>query len=314
MSSGPVVKGNAMLILTGAVAAAVAMALAGCGLSPENQADTTRPADAAEVAVLVGAGDIAKCDGRGDEATAALLDGVAGTVFTLGDNAYKSSGVEDELRECYAPSWGHHKARTMPAVGNHEYESPGASGYFDYFGAAAGDPAEGYYSYGLGAWHIVVLNSNCPEVVGGCGPASPQAKWLRADLAANPAACTAAYFHHPRFSSGVHGDAAVVEPFWNALYGAGADVVLSGHDHAYERFAPQDPDGTADSAQGIRQFVVGTGGAGFTDFREPKPNSRVRISGTYGVLKLTLHSESYDWAFLAAPGGVADSGRGRCHG
>jgi hypothetical protein len=263
--------------------------------------------------ILVGAGDIARCDGNGDEVTAALLDGIEGTVFTLGDNAYQS-GTTSEFANCYDPSWGTHKARTKPSVGNHEYVTANAGGYFGYFGSAAGDPGKGYYSYDRGSWHVVVLNSNCSKV-GGCVAGSPQEVWLEQDLAAHPNACTAAYFHHPRFSSGAeHGDSPSVTPLWETLYHAGADLVISGHEHSYERFAPQTPSGAADPTHGIRQFVVGTGGGGLTAFGTAKPNSEVRIAKVHGVLQLTLHQQGYDWEFLAAPGGtVKDSGSSSCH-
>ena len=199
-------------------------------------------------------------------------------------------------------------------MGDGEYETAGASGYFNYFGEAAGDPQEGYYSYDLGSWHVIVLNSNCSEV-GGCGAGSAQERWLRSDLEANPSACTAAHFHHPRFSSSEHGNSSAVAPFWEALYEAGADVVLSGHAHNYERFAPQTPSGQADPAQGIRQFVVGTGGRSLISFGAVQANSKVRIADTYGVIKLTLHPEGYEWQFVTAPGGMeADSGSASCHG
>jgi hypothetical protein len=263
--------------------------------------------------VLVGAGDIASCASSGDEATAALLDGIPGTVFTTGDNAYRS-GTVYEFAYCYGPSWGRHKARTKPTVGNHEYDTAGASGYFGYFGAAAGDPDKGYYSYDLGEWHIVALNSMCEEV-GGCGANSPMVSWLKQDLAANPASCTAAIFHHPLFSSGaVHGNDPKMRPSWYALYAAGAEVVLNGHEHTYERFAPQTPRGTADPAHGIREFIVGTGGASHYPFGTIEPNSQVRSSGTFGVLKLTLHPASYDWRFVPEAGKTfTDSGSDQCH-
>jgi len=260
--------------------------------------------------VLVGAGDIARCDSAGDTATAKLLDNISGTVFTVGDNAYES-GSATEFANCYEPTWGRHKARTKPSVGNHEYRTPGASGYFGYFGARAGDPTKGYYAYDRGSWHVVVLNSNCAEV-GGCGRSSTQGQWLREDLAAHSNKCTLAYWHHPRFSSG--GDESDVAPFWNALYKGGADVVLSGHDHNYERFAPQRPDGTLDRGRGIREFVVGTGGADFSTFDSIKPNSRARNDHTHGVLKLTLHPSSYEWKFVpVADETFTDSGTTACH-
>lgn len=263
--------------------------------------------------VLVGAGDIASCVSDGDEATASLLDTIGGVVFTLGDNAYKS-GTPIEFAACYDPSWGRHKSRTRPAPGNHDYLWPGASGYFDYFGDAAGDPGKGYYSYDLGPWHIIVLNSNCSKI-SGCGPGSPQERWLRADLAAHPATCTLAYWHHPRFSSGRHGSEAAFEPFWRALYEHHADVVMAGHDHVYERFAPQKPNGEPDPMRGIRQFVVGTGGDRHYKFDGPAiANSEVRNDDTHGVLKLTLYPASYKWQFIPVAGGkFTDAGTGRCH-
>jgi acid phosphatase type 7 len=264
--------------------------------------------------VLVGAGDIASCSSPGDEATAKLLDGIPGTVFTLGDNAYQNGSAAD-FANCYDPSWGRHKARTMPAVGNHEYQTPGASGYYNYFGAAAGVANKGYYSYDRGQWHIISLNSMC-ENVGGCGATSPMVSWLKQDLTANPKACTLAYFHHPLFNSGAeHGNDPKMRPSWDALYAAGAEVILSGHEHTYERFDPQTPAGVADSAQGIREFVVGTGGASHYPFGTIQPNSRVRNNDTYGVLKLTLHSGSYEWQFVPEAGKTfADSGSDQCHG
>ena len=221
--------------------------------------------------VLVGAGDIASCSSSGDEATAELLDSIAGTVYTTGDNAYES-GTLTEFEDCYEPSWGRHKARTKPSPGNHEYHTSGASGYFDYFGAAAGDRTKGYYAYDLGEWKIYALNSMC-EKVGGCEATSPLVAWLKDDLASNPKACTLAYFHHPLFSSGEHGNQTKMMPVWDALYAANAEVVLNGHDHDYERFAPQRPDGTLDTSQGIREFVVGTGGGSHYAIGTIKANS-----------------------------------------
>jgi hypothetical protein len=265
------------------------------------------------VPVLVGAGDIAGCDTTGDEATANLLDGISGTVFTAGDNAY-NSGTASEFSNCYDPSWGRHKARTMPSVGNHEYATSGASGYFNYFGSAAGDPSKGYYSYNLGEWHVVALNSMC-EKVGGCGKESPMVTWLKDDLRTNAdKGCTLAYFHHPLFSSGPHGNHAKMRPTWRALYRANAEVIISAHDHVYERFAPQTPDGVADSTSGIREFVVGTGGRSHYSFGTIKANSEVRNSDTFGVLKLTLHPRSYDWQFVPVAGQTfTDSGTTLCH-
>jgi hypothetical protein len=262
--------------------------------------------------VLVGAGDIASCASTGDEATAALLASINGTVVTLGDNVY-DSGAPSEFANCFDPTWGRSKERIRPAIGNHDYLTPGAAGYFGYFGATAGDPTKGYYSYDVGSWHIVALNSNCSQA-GGCGAGSPQEQWLRTDLAAHPTACTLAYWHHPRFSSGEHGSFVTMQPIWQTLYDAGADVVLNGHDHDYERFAPQDPTGTADPTRGIREFVVGTGGKNHYGFNAPIANSEVRNDKTFGVLKLTLHANSYDWTFVPEAGkSFSDSGSTACH-
>lgn len=287
---------------------------AGCAASgPETAANATLAgAETGGDPVLVGAGDIAEC--RGDRLTARLLDSIPGTVFTAGDNAYYYGTLED-FEHCYTPSWGRHRARTRPSPGNHEFRTGGGSDYFTYFGEAAGDPSRGYYSYELGTWHVVSLNSNCAEV-GGCQAGSPQETWLRADLAAHPARCTAAYWHHPLFSSGQHGgDPKAMLDIWKALYEAGAEIVINGHDHDYERFAPQDPSGHLDREQGIREFVVGTGGASLRKFpRDPIANSEKRSDRSWGVLKLTLHADSYDWEFIPVAGGTfTDSGSDSCH-
>lgn len=264
-------------------------------------------------AVLVGAGDIADCtDLSGAEATAKLLEAIPGTVMAVGDLAYPDGTKENFA--CYDKTWGRVKSRTRPAVGNHEFHSTGATYYFSYFGAAAGDPTKGYFSYDLGTWHIVVLNSECQQI-GGCQAGSQEEKWLRSDLAAHPAACTLAYFHKPLFSSGgAHGDAPEFKPFWQALYDAHADVVVNGHDHDYERFAPQNPNGEADPAHGIREFVVGTGGKNHRPFHAPDQNSEVRNADSFGVLKLTLRAHGYDWSFIPEAGkSFTDAGTGTCH-
>ncbi len=266
-----------------------------------------------ESVVLVGAGDIAYCGRNEDEATAALIDQFPGaTVYTTGDNAYEK-GTTTEFNNCYTPSWGRHKARTYPSVGNHEYDTPGAAGYFSYFGDRAGPKPQGYYSYDLGAWHIVVLNSNCSESgVGGCGVGSEQERWLRADLARNLRSCILAYWHHPRFTSTNPGSDPKMQPFWQALYDYGAELVLNGHTHNYEHFAPQDPRGTA-TPNGIREFIVGTGGAPLHRFNSPIANSVKRTDTTFGVLKLTLHPTSYDWEFVPVAGQTfADAGTASC--
>jgi hypothetical protein len=270
--------------------------------------------------VLIAAGDIGDCASRDDEATAALVRDIAGTVATLGDHAY-TRGSKQDFARCYDPNWGSEKARTRPTAGNHDYETAKARGYFGYFGQAAGNRGEGYYSYDLGTWHIIVLNSNC-EQIGGCETSSRQGRWLRADLAAHPATCTLAYWHHPLFSSGKeHGGDEVMRPVWQMLYDAGADVVLSAHEHNYERFAPQDPDGRLDPKRGIRQFVVGTGGSSHYPFGRILETSEVRDAETFGVLVLTLRRASYHWVFVPVGSRLdrngernfPDSGNATCH-
>jgi hypothetical protein len=303
-------------------AAAGALCLS-CGGSPQglsapsaihspNRAETPSVPDAAPGPILpteifVGAGDIGQCTNGGNpQATARLLDGIEGTVFVLGDNAYPS-GTTQNYRDCYDTSWGRFRSRTRPIAGNHEYDSsPMGAPYFEYFGIAAGTPGSGFYSYELGNWHVVALNSNVPV-----SRNSTQGAWLKADLAANAARCTIAYWHFPLFSSSKHGNIEQVRDLWRILYEDGADVVLGAHDHVYERFAPQDPDGAADPVRGIREFVVGTGGAPPYPFVDVKPNSEVRLSTT-GVLRLALKAGGYDWNFIAvsSPG---DSGSGSCH-
>jgi acid phosphatase type 7 len=285
----------------------------GDGLAATVRAQSPVPDPLEADPILVAVGDIASCSSDGDEVTAALVDNLPGTIATLGDHAYRD-GTPREFAECYDPSWGRHRDRTRPTPGNHDYETSGAAGYFDYFGAAAGDPGQGYYSYDLGTWHIIVLNSNC-EHVGGCEASSRQEQWLREDLAAHPATCILAYWHHPLFSSGKeHGGAETMRPAWQALYDAGADVVLSGHEHNYERFAPQDATGATDLERGIRQFVVGTGGKDLYEFGEALPASEVRYAESPGVLMLRLHATEYDWQFVSVPGALfEDSGTWRCH-
>ena len=262
--------------------------------------------------VLVGAGDIASCNLDADEATARLLDGIAGTVFTAGDNAYED-GSTGQYADCYGPTWGRHKDRTRPVPGNHDYQTRDAAGYKAYFGeAATNSDGRTWYSFELGTWHIVMLDSNC-RAAGGCDPASDQGRWLAADLAASTASCTLAIWHHPRFTSGEHGNDESVAPFWQALYDADADVIVNGHDHDYERFAPQSPNGVEDRARGIREFVVGTGGASLRAFKQPVANSELRVEQYHGVIKLTLHDGSYEWAWLPTTGPVSDMGSARCH-
>ena len=272
--------------------------------------------------VIAVAGDIACLPAASSSATRCqhtatselLLAMNPAAVLTVGDNQYET-GLLDEFQRSYGPTWGRLLDRTFPVPGNHEYDSPGANGYYSYFGARAGDPSKGYYSFDVGAWHLVALNSEC-SFVGGCHAGSPQETWLRADLAAHPAACTLAYWHKPRFSSGGrHPSNAIFKPLWQALWDGQADLVLSGHAHHYERFAPQAPDGALDEARGIRQFIVGTGGRGFQILGAAQPNSEVRQNTNFGVLKLGLHPTSYDWEFVPTAGGTfTDAGSQACGG
>ena len=242
----------------------------------------------AVVATLVAVGDVADCDRPDDSDTAAIAAAIPGTIALLGDNVYED-GSSEQYAACYDPTWGSLKDRTRPAPGNHDYQTEGASGYFEYFGEAAAPPG-GWYSYELGGWHVVVLNSECDHV-GGCKAGSAQEQWLKADLAASGASCTAAMWHQPRFSSGKHGSAETYGAFWRDLYAADADLVLNGHDHDYERFAPLDPSGDVDVARGLREFVVGTGGKSHYGFPgEAIEGSEVRNDDALGVLILTLRA------------------------
>jgi Calcineurin-like phosphoesterase len=253
--------------------------------------------------VVVAAGDISppRIGGQKQTSDRVLAIGPK-AVLTLGDNQYPNGSLA-HFRRYYHPTWGRFKAITKPTPGNHEYDTPGAEGYFRYFGAAARPAGKSYYSFDLGGWHLIALDS---EIDG--QPGSPQDRWLREDLAGTRKRCILAYWHLPRFSSGAHeGDKPSVAPFWNALYLARADLVLSGHEHSYERFAPQGPGGRA-TPQGIRQFVVGTGGAYITPFTTPRPNSQVRRSNTWGLLALTLHQGGYSWRFESEDGDVLDRG------
>jgi acid phosphatase type 7 len=282
--------------------------LAACGQEPSQPSGALVASAAATAAsaVLIAAGDIGCARNANGRVTANLVEGMSGIVATLGDNAYPD-GTASDYRTCYAPGWGRFLARTRPSPGNHDYHTAGAKGYFDYFGSRAGPAGRGYYSYDLGSWHIVALNSE--------RSLSEQAQWLKADLAAHPSRCTLAYWHQPLFTSGlVHPPAKKMRPLFTVLYQAGAEVVLSGHNHQYERFAPQAPAGGADRARGLRYFVVGSGGAGLYGFGAAKPNSELRYNGGYGVLKLTLSSSGYRWQFVSVAGKrFSDSGQGACH-
>ena len=294
--------------------AAVASASASARASASAGAASPSASSSASTAsdpVLIGAGDIARCDSGADTDTAALLARQTGTVFTAGDNAYPQ-GTAAQFTDCYAPTWGKELARTRPTAGNHDHDTADLAGYLGYFGGAAAPQGTSWYSYDLGTWHVIALDATC-DAVGGCGPDSAQGRWLAADLAASTATCTLAIWHQPRFSSGLHGNDTQVAPFWDALYAAGADAVVNGHDHDYERFAPQDPNANADAARGIREFVVGTGGAELRDFGTQQANSELEVSGYYGVIRLILHPGWYEWAFRTTAGSDLDAGSADCH-
>jgi hypothetical protein len=270
--------------------------------------------------VLAGAGDIADCTDSGVQATAALILGLPSstTVMTLGDNAYPHGSASD-FANCYDPTWGQFKSRTHPAIGDHEYETPNASGYFNYFqqqlapyGASATDPNRAYYSYDLGTWHVVVLNGACSDAPA-CN-ATTQAAWLDSDLSTHTNQCTVGVLAAPRWSSGsVHGSNASMATYFDVLYDHGAELVLGGDDHLYERFAPMDPQGFYDPTRGVRQIVAGTGGGSLYSFGTIRANSEVRRSGSYGILKLALHAGSYEWEFIPTSGSFSDSGTTPCH-
>jgi acid phosphatase type 7 len=283
---------------------------------PSTAVVVTTPSGGGSDPVIGAAGDIAcntltagstSCH---QQATANLLSDV-NAVLPLGDEQYDNATLT-EFQSYYDKSWGKYLFMSFPTVGNHEYYvSSTAQGYFDYFGAKAGPRPQGYYSWNIGAWHMISLNANCSKV-GGCASTSAQYQWLQSDLAANPVKCTLAYWHQPLF--GTNGGNSTVKPLWDALYAAHADIVLNGHEHHYERFAPQTPSGSANSA-GIREFVVGTGGKSLGGFGSATPSatSQVRNSNTFGVLKLTLHPTSYDWRFVPEAGKTfTDSGASNC--
>jgi hypothetical protein len=257
--------------------------------------------------VIAVAGDIAG-DGSGDSATAALLDSINPTaVLTAGDNTY-DSGTAAQYTQYYDPTWGRHKVKTYPTPGNHEYQTSGAAGYFGYFGARAGAAGQGYYSYNLGAWHLIALNSEISH-----SATSAQVTWLKNDLAAAGNSCVLAYWHKPRFTAGNYSDMSEFQPFWDALYAANAEVVVNGHDHNYQRYMPMTPTGVRDDARGIREFVAGTGGRSHYSIRADSRRESAD-GGTYGVLKLTLRATGYDWQFVPESGrSFTDSGSAACH-
>jgi acid phosphatase type 7 len=272
---------------------------------------TPSPSPTDTPAVLVGAGDIAVCGEPWTEATGRLFDGIDGTIFAAGDTV-QGKGSAIEFANCFDPTWGRHKHRIRPAPGNHDYYTPGAKPYYDYFGAAAGEPGKGWYSYRLGDWLIIALNSNCDDV--SCREDSSQVEWLRQELAENPTRCALAYYHHPRWSSGPAGSSGWITHFWRTLYEGGVDVVISGHDHHYERFAPQNPAGELDLDNGMRQFIAGTGGAYLRSVTgDPIANSEVILQHVHGVLKFELFPDRYNWEFIPIEGmQLTDSGSDTC--
>jgi hypothetical protein len=292
------VVATVLAVLAGVVLVELLRPRAAAGLNPPASLPATP--DGAEV--LLAVGDIGSCEGQADDAVADLASSLPGPVALLGDIAYEDGSAVD-FRRCFEPAWGLMRSRFHPVAGNHEYETPRASGYFDWFGAAAGTPGQGWYSFELGAWHAVALNSNC-GAVGGCDAGSPQLSWLESDLAAHPSACLLAMWHHPRYSSGRHGSAEVMDPLWDALVAQGLDVALTAHDHSYERVA----------ADGAREFVVGTGGRSLYALeRGPLLQTEVRHAGNYGLLWMALGEDSYEWQFLSlGEPAFTDSGSGDC--
>lgn len=257
--------------------------------------------------VVLLAGDVAQCDSPGAQLTAQRIKSLPYPVLAVGDLAYPD-GTAEEFAHCYAPNWGAFKDRTYPAPGNHEYRTPGAAAYFNYFGARAGEAGKGYYSFDLGAWHIVSLNSNRE-----LDADSAQLQWLEADLRQHRQRCVLAYWHHPRYSSGLHGSDARTQAFWALLYRHGVSVVVAGHDHIYERFAPMNAQGERDPLRGIRSFVAGTGGAQHYAIKNRMALSEAAQSESWGVLKMTLHPDSYAWEFLPVAGqSFRDAGNAPC--
>jgi len=290
------------------------------GVAPAPVSGTTtagspdRALAAPRVARLIIAGDIAGCDWDADRKTARLVQRMSGVVMTAGDNVYPS-GTYRQYQRCYDPTWGRFLNRTRPVVGNHDRLSRNGRGYFRYFGRRAGPRGRGYYAFSVGSWRVYALDSNC-DAVGGCGKGSRQYRWLKAQLAANRSQCVLAVWHHPLLSSGQHGGSGATRGLMRLLYRAGAELVISGHDHSYERFARIRPDGRLDRAHGIRLFIVGTGGAPHYGFgRRLVPASRVRSASSYGVLRLALGHRRYAWKFVPVPGHrFRDAGTGVCHG
>ena len=291
------------------VVLALSAMVSACGRSEANRDSRALSMQSDTVPVLVGAGDVADCRSDGAARTSLLLDSIRGTVFIAGDVAYQTKRNPSPFLTCFDPAWGRHRARIRPALGNHDYGDDSARAYFSYFGDRAGPRPGGYYSYELGRWHVIALNTNIA-----IDDSSAQAKWLRADLAASTGRCAIAYMHHPRFSSGPHTEREVLIPLWRIFARWGVNVVVAGHDHIYERFVPLDADGVPDAANGVRQFVVGTGGAHSYEIDTLLPGSEAHSSKTYGLLKLTLLPDRYRWAFIPVDATAThDEGESPCH-
>lgn len=288
--------------------------LAAIGTSPAGSQPTLAASASVppEPAILVGAGDIAACGSSGAKLTAGLLDTLAGTVFAAGDLAYPD-GTSADFADCFGPTWGRFTDRMIAVPGNHEYHTPGAEPYFDWFGGAAGTTGTSWYATDVGSWRVYALDANCDQV--DCGPGSEQLRWLEDDLAHEPRACVAAIWHQPRWSSGPHGDDPATGAFWEALYRAGAELILNGHEHLYERFAALAPDGTIDADHGLTEIIAGTGGVGHYPFLRTHPGSLVRDDSGYGVLRLELGDGEASWQYLPADASTfTDDGHLVCHG
>lgn len=274
---------------------------------------STEPVGSGEAptVVITGAGDIADCASDGARQTSDLLVEQAGSIFTAGNNATEGSAAS--FADCYGPTWGRVRDRTiLPAAGNEDWNTADAAGYLGYFGSNAAPNGVTWYSLDLGAWHVIVLDSDCAQV-GGCDAASPQGQWLKKDLAASSVHCTLAIWNRPRYSSGEQGDDPEVASFWEQLHAANAELIVNGHDRDYERFAPLDASGNVERPGGLREIVVGTGGAALRPFHTLAAHSEFRLAGSWGVLRLTLHPANYDWEFLPVGGDIADSGSTPCH-
>ena len=294
------------------LAALLALAISGCGPSHRRAfpaAPPPRPANPDAPKLLI-VGDIGSCDGEDDESTAALLDRLDGRILFAGDLAYPK-GTDAAFRRCFLPAFGHLLPRAWAVPGNHEYKSPGAAPFFRALGGRAGTPETPWFAFDHAGWRILMLDGDCDRV-GGCGEGSPQLRWLREELASHPARCSVAVSHQPRWSSGRHGGSSQLDALWRELFAARVELLVSGHDHDYERLAPMDADGNRDE-RGTRQIVVGTGGKSLRSFRKlPLATTEARSSASFGVLELTLGADGYDWRFVPSTGTFTDSGSGRC--